>query len=151
MKPNLGGLRVIQSLEIDETDAEYQHKKHKAQQTLKSAFESIFEKYSNVADDETDVVDLNSGKIIVDNGHVRSMAKDAKARDKWVALGEIILDDAAQRDETESEDELAEPAMTSTLIRRKAPPLEAVPAESIPSSVRYHSPKFHKDALILLG
>jgi hypothetical protein len=131
MEPRLGGLRVLQSLEIDETDAEYQRKKQEAQQTLKNTFESIFARYSNVADDETDEVDLETGKIVVDNGHIRSMANDPKARERWRALGEIMEDDA----DSDSVDELAEPAMSPITIRRKAQNTEAGSPELQPLQV----------------
>ena len=40
---------------------------------LKSRFESIFQKYGKDFSDVADEVDLNTGEIVVDNGHLRSM------------------------------------------------------------------------------
>lgn len=43
---------------------------------LKSRFESIFEKYSRDFDGVGDEIDLVSGKILVDNGHLQSMTAE---------------------------------------------------------------------------
>lgn len=135
MGPPLGRLRVLQSLEVDEDDAEYQRKKREAQQTLKNTFESIFEKYSNVADHETDEVDLNTGKIVVDNGHMRSLANDPKARERWRAVGEIMEGGPEEDEDSDSVDELAEPAMPPITIRRKAPSTESGSPQAQPLRV----------------
>jgi hypothetical protein len=48
---------------------------------LKSRWEHIFEKYGRDFGDEGDEIDLATGEVVVDNGHIRSMddANDAKA------------------------------------------------------------------------
>lgn len=142
MAPPLGRLRVLQSLEVDEDDAEYQRKKQETQQTLKSTFEAIFEKYSNVADHETDEVDLHAGTIVVDNGHLRKLAKDPKVRERWMALGEIMEDEFEDGD-SDSEDELAELAMPPITIRRKVSSSE--PASS-PLQVCFKHYAIRRDA-----
>ena len=40
---------------------------------LKNAWEHIFEKYGRNFDDEADEIDLNTGEIVVDRGHLRGM------------------------------------------------------------------------------
>ncbi|KAJ1924182.1 hypothetical protein IWQ60_005383 [Tieghemiomyces parasiticus] len=46
--------------------------RRRSQRRLQLTFESIIERYSQVADDETDEVDLLTGQVVVDRGYLRS-------------------------------------------------------------------------------
>jgi len=54
-------------------DEDLDVRRYKNDQQLKSRFESIFEKYSQDFDGIGDEIDLFSGRIVVDNGHLKSM------------------------------------------------------------------------------
>ncbi|KAI0473961.1 hypothetical protein GGR56DRAFT_649792 [Xylariaceae sp. FL0804] len=56
-------------------DSMYQldKKRAKAEARLKSGFESIFEKYGKDFTDVGDEIDLRSGEVVTDNGHLRSL------------------------------------------------------------------------------
>ncbi|TPX17191.1 uncharacterized protein E0L32_003309 [Thyridium curvatum] len=53
-----------------------QRSREVAAHKLKSTFESIFEKYERDFTDVGDEIDLRTGEIVVDNGHLRSMRSD---------------------------------------------------------------------------
>ncbi|KEF59400.1 uncharacterized protein A1O9_04244, partial [Exophiala aquamarina CBS 119918] len=57
-------------------DADLDTMRHKNDCLLKSRFESIFEKYSKDFDGIGDEIDLVSGRVLVDNGHLKSMATE---------------------------------------------------------------------------
>ncbi|OXB44079.1 hypothetical protein B1J92_I03850g [Nakaseomyces glabratus] len=54
------------------TDEEVMEKHKLADQRMKTVWSNIIDKYSNVVD-EGDVIDLQSGEIITDNGHIRNL------------------------------------------------------------------------------
>ena len=54
-------------------DKELQARRAQQEQHLKSRFESIFEKYERDFTDLGDEIDLETGEIIVDNGHLQKM------------------------------------------------------------------------------
>ncbi|KAI8320467.1 hypothetical protein GQ54DRAFT_212955 [Martensiomyces pterosporus] len=56
---------------MTDQDEEFAQARQKSQGRFRSAFEAIFEKYSRV-DEDDDVVDLLTGKIVVDNGRIRN-------------------------------------------------------------------------------
>ncbi|KAJ2740513.1 hypothetical protein GGI20_005765, partial [Coemansia sp. BCRC 34301] len=56
---------------MNEADKEFDRARRKSQGRFRSAFEAIFEKYGHI-DEEDDIVDLRSGKLIVDNGRLRA-------------------------------------------------------------------------------
>ncbi|KAH6638199.1 hypothetical protein C7974DRAFT_156084 [Boeremia exigua] len=106
-------LRILRSIEVDETNPDYIEAKQKQQQKFKGRLERMFEKYENMHESMTDEVDLNTGKIVVDRGHIRRMQRQlTRNRPTMVDsfLGAAIEDDTASEDEDgqgESEDELA--------------------------------------------
>ncbi|SSD59258.1 uncharacterized protein SCODWIG_01019 [Saccharomycodes ludwigii] len=67
------------------TDDEVIQKHKNADENMKKAWLDIISKYENVAD-QGDVIDLHTGEIIEDNGHLRSL-KSNKSRvgDKYVS------------------------------------------------------------------
>lgn len=63
----------------DEDEIEQQifrAKKARIQQKLRSAFDSIYEKYGQDFTGIGDEIDLETGKIVVDNGHVQRMVRE---------------------------------------------------------------------------
>ena len=62
-------------------DEELEMKRQYVQQKTRSAFEAIFEKYGKSFDGIGDEVDLRTGKILVDNGHLMKMEDERDAGD----------------------------------------------------------------------
>ncbi|KAL9580083.1 MAG: hypothetical protein Q9212_004708 [Teloschistes hypoglaucus] len=60
-------------LEPTDPDDELYKKRTRNTLKLKSRFESIFDKYGKNFDDAADEIDMETGEIIVDNGHVWNM------------------------------------------------------------------------------
>ncbi|KAI8965437.1 hypothetical protein F5Y11DRAFT_313121 [Daldinia sp. FL1419] len=69
---------------------ELDKKRAKAATRLKSAFERIFEKYGKDFTGVGDEIDLETGEVIVDNGHLLSLAdaKDRTSRENSVSSNE---------------------------------------------------------------
>ncbi len=57
-------------------DAELHQKRAKNDQRLKSVFESIFEKYEKDFEGIGDEIDLDTGKVVVNNGHLLGMTNE---------------------------------------------------------------------------
>ncbi|KAJ6085016.1 hypothetical protein N7499_004645 [Penicillium canescens] len=73
---------------------------------LKSLFEGIFAKYSQDFTDVGDEIDLQSGKLVVDNGHLLGMQseRDTGGQFSWLQAGDES-DDALDGDEGAEGDE----------------------------------------------
>jgi hypothetical protein len=67
-------------------DQELQQKRARLDLKLKSTFESIFEKYGKDFDGVGDEIDLYTGEILVDNGHLLQMRNERDAGDPSRAL-----------------------------------------------------------------
>ena len=80
---------------------------------LKSLFEGIFAKYSQDFTDVGDEIDLQSGKLVVDNGHLLGMQgeRDTGDQSPWFQAGDES-DDAPDDDEGAEGDEGYEYAMS---------------------------------------
>ncbi|KAF7911176.1 uncharacterized protein EAF01_002684 [Botrytis porri] len=63
-------------------DQELQQKRARLDYKLKSTFESIFEKYGKDFDGVGDEIDLLTGEILVDNGHLKEMQDERDAGSK---------------------------------------------------------------------
>lgn len=70
MEPPFKRRRVAR---IDFTDEELRHRRARNDLRLKSAFECIFEKYSKDFTGIADEIDLATGKIVVNRGHLSSL------------------------------------------------------------------------------
>ena len=80
------GIIYIRSKEralIPNLSAEETLRRHKqADENMKRAWESIIQKYENINDDvEGDLVDLKTGRIVRDNGHLRRLSLMPSIRD----------------------------------------------------------------------
>ena len=64
------------------TDADLRKKRAQNDKRLKSIFESIFEKYEKNFDGIGDEIDLQTGNIVVDNGHLSGMSHEKDLGDK---------------------------------------------------------------------
>ena len=87
---------------------------------LKSTFESIFEKYSKDFNGVGDEIDLETGEIIVNNGHVQTMVNERDAGD---------LETDSEEDESDNEWPTDEKVLASSLLsetRRRIAALENV-------------------------
>lgn len=80
---------------------------------LKSIFEGIFSKYGKDFTDVGDEIDLQTGKIVVDNGHLSGMREEVDIGDEraraWLYEDDLSEDDA----EEHVIDERQEPSMQS--------------------------------------
>ncbi|KAJ2617098.1 hypothetical protein EV177_000747 [Coemansia sp. RSA 1804] len=56
---------------MNEADEEFDRARQKSQGRFRSAFEAIFEKYGQI-DEDDDIINLETGDFIVDNGRVRN-------------------------------------------------------------------------------
>ena len=61
MEPPAKRLRLLQSVEVDETNPDYIREKAQAQAQLKSRFESLFAKYENMPESMSDEIDMRTG------------------------------------------------------------------------------------------
>ncbi|KAE8140971.1 hypothetical protein BDV38DRAFT_218250 [Aspergillus pseudotamarii] len=79
-------------------DIDLQEARAQNDERLKSIFEGIFEKYGKDFTDVGDEIDLQTGKIVVNNGHIQGMEdeNDTGAKGRWLFdTEESALDDAA--------------------------------------------------------
>ncbi|ESZ98143.1 hypothetical protein SBOR_1522 [Sclerotinia borealis F-4128] len=67
-------------------DQELQQKRARLDYKLKSTFESIFEKYGKDFEGVGDEIDLRTGEILVDNGHLKEMQDERDAGNLLRAL-----------------------------------------------------------------
>ena len=113
IKPPAKRLRILQSVEVDETNPDYVEAKQKQQQKFKSRLEKIFAKYGSMHESMSDEIDFNTGKVVVDRGHIRRVQRQMKQNGP--TLVDNFLNSAFERDDAsgeeeeqvESEDELA--------------------------------------------
>ncbi|KAL1609140.1 hypothetical protein SLS59_001503 [Nothophoma quercina] len=126
MEPSAKRLRILQSVEVDETNPDYIAAKQKQQQKLKGRFESIFAKYEGMHESMSDEVDINTGQVVVDRGHVRRVQRQMLR--KTTLLDNFLEPAFGQEDTPEeeeahalSEDELA-PTQVPSLKRKRDSP-----------------------------
>lgn len=113
MEPPAKRLRILQSVEVDETNPDYIAAKQKQQQKLKGRLESLFAKYEGMHESMSDEIDFKTGKLVVDRGHLRRVQRQMKRKEP--TLIDTLLEPALARDDVseegeerpESEDELA--------------------------------------------
>lgn len=123
MEPPPKRLRMLRSVEIDDDDQEYFRKRQESARVLKNKFESIFAKFENMPESQSDDIDMGNGTVVVDRGHLRSLAIDKQGAMAAQAVGDLIsnrtggaLDDYNE----DSEDELAPPEASRSLPPTKS-------------------------------
>jgi hypothetical protein len=115
MEPPAKRLRILRSVEVDETNPDYIAAKQKQQEKFKGRLEKLFAKYGDMHESMSDEIDFNTGKVVVDRGHLRRVQRQMKR--KGPGLLDSLLAPELQREDTpeeegeggqtESEDELA--------------------------------------------
>jgi hypothetical protein len=143
MEPPAKRLRILQSVDVDETNPDYVTAKQKSQQRLKGTFESLFLKYENMHESQSDEIDMRENRIVVDRGHLRRLARQVN-RNETSLLDSLGLgagpDLPVEEEEKEeggedSEDELAptQLAKASSAQKEKDQP-RAAAIQSSPSN-----------------
>ncbi|KAF2831365.1 hypothetical protein CC86DRAFT_366746 [Ophiobolus disseminans] len=130
MEPPPKRLRILHSVDVDETSPEYINAKQKQQQKFKSRLESIFAKYGNMNESMSDEIDMRTNTIVVDRGHLRRLVRQINRKETVLldtlglaAAGEPDVEVARDQVEEESEDELAPTQpLSSGSGRRKEEP-----------------------------
>lgn len=130
-------------LESEVTEEELLLRREENDLKLKSRFESIFEKYGKNFEGIGDEIDLETGEIVVDNGHVVGMTNEQDAGD----LDDIS--DEQESDEWSDEDSI----LTSTLLSQFQQRLKALDSSSViePSDRTNQSHERSEDEDSLLG
>ncbi|KAJ4287959.1 hypothetical protein N0V90_011974 [Kalmusia sp. IMI 367209] len=81
MEPPAKRLRILKSVEVDETNPQYVAEKENQRVWLKSKFESIFAKYEGIPEAMSDEIDMRgNGQIAVDRGHMKKLDKEYRKR-----------------------------------------------------------------------
>lgn len=108
MEPPAKRLRILQSVDVDETDPGYINAKQKQQRKFKGRLESIFAKYETMHESMSDEIDMNENKVVVDRGHLRRLLRQVN-RKETVLLDNLGLEagrePAFEEEEAESEKE----------------------------------------------
>ncbi|KAH9879388.1 hypothetical protein J1614_002828 [Plenodomus biglobosus] len=116
MEPPAKRLRILQTVEVDEENEDYINAKKAQEKRLRSRLESIFAKYENMHESNSDIIDMKANKVVVDRGHLRRLQRQATRTEPSLldTLGYSVSreedeppagEDVDSRDE--SEDELA--------------------------------------------
>lgn len=138
MEPPAKRMRILQSIEVDETNPDYIAAKEKQRAKLQSKFESIFSKFEAMPEAMSDEIDMHTGKIVVDRGHYKKLDREfrrQKGQSKGQLLDNLIADDFDGQSDTEEDpeedtrDELApsqspEPKTRNPGVHHKQPSLE---------------------------
>jgi len=95
------------------------HDRLASRNKLQSTWEDIIQKYSSLADDEADEIDLETGQVVVDHGHLKSLHDSAL----WDPL-----DSEADDDETPPSERVPEEEDDDQLVHYYPPRHERTPA-----------------------
>ncbi|KAF2030010.1 hypothetical protein EK21DRAFT_66439 [Setomelanomma holmii] len=152
MEPPAKRLRILQSVEVDETNPDYVHAKQKQQQKFKGRLESIFAKYESMHESMSDEIDMRENKVVVDRGHLRRLVRQANRKETilldnlGLAAGKELEEDQpeSEPEEGDSEDELAptQPVKSSsgrTKRKRSEEVTNTTGAHSSPCASKRHT------------
>ncbi|KAJ2728228.1 hypothetical protein IW152_006031, partial [Coemansia sp. BCRC 34962] len=92
---------------MNEADIEFDQARRKSQGRFRSAFEAIFEKYGHI-DEDDDIIDLRSGRLIVDNGRLRAAGV--------IELGDLLRHSGSQSPELGARMEQGERSVSPELL-----------------------------------
>ncbi|KAF2847867.1 hypothetical protein T440DRAFT_470678 [Plenodomus tracheiphilus IPT5] len=116
MEPPAKRLRILQAVDVDEENEEYINAKKAQEEKLKSRMESIFAKYENMHDSNSDIIDMKKNEVVLDRGHLRRLQRQS-ARNETSLLDTLGYSASKEEDfppaeddidhKEESEDELA--------------------------------------------
>ncbi|KAK0847962.1 hypothetical protein LTS02_014252 [Friedmanniomyces endolithicus] len=68
-------------IECDDATGLFQHERHENDQRLRICFEQIFDKYARDFTDVGDEIDIETGEIVVNNGHLENMQHEVDPGD----------------------------------------------------------------------
>lgn len=156
MGPPPKRLRILQSVEVDESSPDYIAAQQKQQERFKGTLESIFAKYGSMHESQSDEIDIMKGNVVVNRGHLRRAARHgtltASGLLNSVAAGDVPVigeDSDEEGDSEDSEDELAPTQPNKSSAQKdnhakRAVPLQAAqssPAISTPVPVQAQTPR----------
>ena len=81
------------------SNPEFHNSRARNDQRLKSTFESIFEKYNKDFSEVGDEIDMNTGQIVIDNGHILGMANELDLGDGEASSEEEDIGDSDNNSE----------------------------------------------------
>jgi len=93
--------RLLKTVEVDEADPDYARAEQETTQRFKANWEAILEKYGNENLDQGDEIDLVTGEVVVDRGHLRGM------EDGCDDTNQFLMDFVTEELDEDSADELA--------------------------------------------
>ncbi|KAF2736657.1 hypothetical protein EJ04DRAFT_521870 [Polyplosphaeria fusca] len=138
-------MRLVQSLDVDDTNPDYIRKKEQGMVQLKNSFDAIIDKYENMPTAMSDEIDMHSGKIVVDRGHLRSIAEQEHTMQAAQFLDDFLNDDSTRNVNIEDDtDELAPPETPPQLKEKKTGSQDApeqLVATSSPAALPSHPQK----------
>jgi hypothetical protein len=143
MEPPTKRLRLHSSVEVDENNPDFLRKREEGEARFKSTLESIFAKYENMPESRSDEIDMRTGKILVDNGHMRSLGRNRQSQ-KEAHLLEDLLDGRQkiyEECDEDSADELAPPGLFKSSERKGSEHgMEEEVTEVIPETCAFTTP-----------
>jgi len=154
MEPPAKRLRILKSIEVDDTNPDYIAAKEKQRAKLKGRFESLYAKYEALPEAMTDEINIRTGEIVVDRGHMRKLNREYIQRQgkRGKGSGELLDDlfrdepeDAGNDDESTEEDvrdELA-PSQSPQPRDRKQAALKLAALSTLDAGALHTSPKHH--------
>ncbi|KAJ4336452.1 hypothetical protein N0V95_008613 [Ascochyta clinopodiicola] len=107
MEPPAKRLRILQSVDVDETNPDYIAAKQKQQHKFKGRLESLFAKYEGMHESMSDEIDFRTGKLVVDRGHLRRVQRQMQRKEPTL-LDSLLEPGLEKEDSLEKEEELAE-------------------------------------------
>lgn len=126
---------------LSDQDADLNERRARNNFRLKSIFESIFEKYGRDFDGIGDEIDMRTGEIVVNNGHVLGMKNERDAGDMENSEDEFGSD--------YSSEENLDPADSNDTNQEV--PVEEQGAANVPSTCALESANSIEDADSLMG
>jgi hypothetical protein len=108
MEPPAKRLRILHSVEPDETDLDFIHAKQKVQQKFKGRLESIFTKYESMHESMSDEIDMRENKVVVDRGHLRRLGRQVNRKETQILLDTLGLAGGKEPEEQSGDEEEAE-------------------------------------------
>ncbi|KAI8940012.1 hypothetical protein NX059_003734 [Plenodomus lindquistii] len=118
MEPPAKRLRILQSVEVDEENEEYIDAKKAQEKRLKSRMESIFAKYENMHESNSDIIDMKANKLVVDRGHLRRLQRQVDRNETSIldtlGLSASKEEECPAKDDDENDDQVSEDELAPT-------------------------------------
>jgi hypothetical protein len=94
--------------ELRVTDLDFEQKRARVDYKLKSAYESIFEKYGRDFDGIGDEIDMETGEIVVNNGHLLEMQNERDIGQNRGRRYDLVDDSTELEDDSRESSEMDE-------------------------------------------